>query len=58
MARFTIRYRQDGDGWWYEVRDGRRKLVERAWRAGAKSYARDEARRVRDRLEHDGKEAA
>jgi hypothetical protein len=58
MARFTIRYRQDGEGWWYEVRDHRRKLRARAWRAGGKSAARDEARRARDRLMHGEKEAA
>jgi hypothetical protein len=59
MARdFTIRYRQDGDGWWYEIRDSRRKLVRSAWRAGAtKQHAQDEATRERDRLRR-AKEAA
>jgi hypothetical protein len=50
MARYTIRYRQDGEGWWYEIRDPRRRLVGAAWRAGHKSYAKDEARRRRDNM--------
>jgi hypothetical protein len=58
MGRFTIRYRQDGEGWWYEVRDQRRKLRARAWRAGGKSAARDEAQRARDRLARSDREAA
>jgi hypothetical protein len=48
MSRHTIRYRQDGDGWWYEIRDPRRVLVRAAWRAGDKHYAKNEARTWRD----------
>lgn len=53
MARYTIRYRRDGDGWWYELRDPRRVLVKTAWRAGDKSYACGEARRVRDNVQRE-----
>lgn len=45
MPRFTIRYRRDGDGFWYEIRDPQRKLLKTAWRHGSKQYAQDEARR-------------
>lgn len=48
MPRTTIRYRQDGEGWWYEIRDERQRLVRSAWRAGHKQYAKDEARAWRD----------
>jgi len=58
MARYTIRYRPDGDGFWYELRDAKRKLVKTAWRAGAKGYAQAEARRERDNLVHAAKRAA
>lgn len=49
MTRYTIRYRRDGDGFWYTVRDPDGQVVGRpAWRAGEKKYAREEARRIRD----------
>ena len=49
VARYTIRYRPDGDGFWYEVRDDLRRLVASAWRAGKKRYAQEEARCVVER---------
>jgi len=58
MSRYTIRYRRDGDGWWYEVRDPKRVLVRGAWRAGEKRYAREEARRVRENHQRQQAEAA
>lgn len=48
--RTTIRYTPEADGFWYELRDHKRRVVARAWRAGAKRYAQEEARRERDRL--------
>lgn len=51
MPRSTIRFRPDGDGYWYEIRDARRQLLASAWRAGGKRYAQDEARAVRANLD-------
>jgi len=44
VSRWTVRFRRDGDGFWYEVRDPHRRLVKTAWRHGSKRYAQDEAR--------------
>lgn len=58
MARFTIRYRPDGDGFWYEVRDTHRRVVASAWRAGEKRYAQAEARVARARVSGQRRKAA
>ena len=54
MPRMTIRYRRDGDGHWYELRDRARRLVKTAWLAGEKQYAQREARQVRANLQRKG----
>lgn len=51
MPRTTTRFEPDGDGFWYVIRDAKRKVLARAWRAGSKRYAQDEARLVRANLE-------
>jgi len=51
MPRYTIRYRPDADGFWYELRDSKRRIVATAWRAGDKRYAQEEARRERENVQ-------
>lgn len=44
MKRFSIRYRKDGNGHWFEIRDEQRRLVAQAWNHGRLSVAQKDAR--------------
>jgi hypothetical protein len=57
MSRITIRFRPDGAGFTYELRDPERRVIKAAWCAGAKRHAQGEARRERSSLRA-GKAAA
>lgn len=47
--RHTIRFRPESDGFWYELRDPRGRVVKTAW-LGTKQAARAEANREREFL--------
>ncbi len=50
MPRITIRYRPDGNGFTYELRDTHRRMLKTDWCPGAKAHAQSAARRERDSI--------
>ncbi len=56
-TRYSIRIRPERiageDGHWFEIRDAQRRVVRSSWGLGAASYARDDARRAVQALEHE-----